>query len=233
MAARLAPFGIAGEAAVLVLAVEDPEALEGELERLLAELGVRALVATVATARRRLLCAVLDRGERGRRARRGGSGATRGSRAERARGRSAAALPSRRCDGASTRPAARSRSARSPTAPRRPWPRPEDLGAYRLLLSLQDDDGLRQYCEDVLRPIEQRPRRQRRGAAALAGGLPRAQRQLGGGGAGAVLPSPHAALPDGADRGADRAAARPGREPDRVLARAARARAARRAGRWR
>jgi purine catabolism regulator len=30
----------------------------------------------------------------------------------------------------------------------------EDLGAYRLLLSLQDDDGLRQYCEDVLRPIE-------------------------------------------------------------------------------
>ena len=25
---------------------------------------------------------------------------------------------------------------------------------YRLLLSLQDDDGLRQYCDDVLRPIE-------------------------------------------------------------------------------
>ena len=30
----------------------------------------------------------------------------------------------------------------------------DDLGAYRLLLSLQDDDGLRQYCDDVLRPIE-------------------------------------------------------------------------------
>ena len=30
----------------------------------------------------------------------------------------------------------------------------DDLGAYRLLLSLQEDDGLRQYCEDVLSPIE-------------------------------------------------------------------------------
>jgi purine catabolism regulator len=30
----------------------------------------------------------------------------------------------------------------------------DDLGAYRLLLSLQDDDGLRQYCDDVLTPIE-------------------------------------------------------------------------------
>ena len=30
----------------------------------------------------------------------------------------------------------------------------DDLGAYRLLLSLQEDDGLRQYCDDVLSPIE-------------------------------------------------------------------------------
>jgi purine catabolism regulator len=30
----------------------------------------------------------------------------------------------------------------------------DDLGAYRLLLSLQEDDGLRQYCDDVLGPIE-------------------------------------------------------------------------------
>ena len=58
-ALRLAPFGISGAAAVLVLAVEDPEACEDELARILGELGAAALVATVPTARRPLLCAVL------------------------------------------------------------------------------------------------------------------------------------------------------------------------------
>jgi len=44
---------------VLLLAVEQPEALEAELGRILGELGAKALVATVPTSRRRLLCAVL------------------------------------------------------------------------------------------------------------------------------------------------------------------------------
>jgi PucR family transcriptional regulator, purine catabolism regulatory protein len=150
---RLAPFEIAGEAAVLVLAVDDPEALEGELERILRDLGVAALVATVATARRRLLCAVL-------------SGAAQPLEL------AAAARAQLVADGHVVR------AAISNTAPVRALRRSfhearcaleigalangsapavatgEDLGAYRLLLSLQDDDGLRQYCEDVLSPIE-------------------------------------------------------------------------------
>src|ERR1019366_1843125 len=47
VAARLAPFEISGMAAVLVLAVEDPETLEDELARILSDLGAKALVATV------------------------------------------------------------------------------------------------------------------------------------------------------------------------------------------
>src|SRR5205823_3974996 len=85
---RLAPFGIEGEASVLVFSVDDPSALESTLELALAE----ARCALEATA--------LDNGE----------------------------AP----DVAS-------------------W---QDLGAFTLLLSLQDDEALRLYCESVLGPIE-------------------------------------------------------------------------------
>ena len=71
-----------------------------------------------------------------------------------------------------------------------------DLGAFQLLLSLQDDDALRLYCDSVLGPIENGERRVRRRAAALARGVHRAERPVGAGGARAVLPPPHAALPD-------------------------------------
>ena len=153
VAVRLAPFDISGDAAVLVLAVEDPEALEDELARILGELGAIALVATVTTARRRLLCAVLAGGE---------------DPIELA----AAARDLLAADGRTVR-AAISHSA-PVQALRRSFHEArcalevgalangsasavasaDDLGAYRLLLSLQDDDGLRQYCEDVLSPIE-------------------------------------------------------------------------------
>jgi PucR family transcriptional regulator, purine catabolism regulatory protein len=155
VAARLAPFEIAGDAAVLVLAAEATDGLEAELERILAELGVRALVATVATTRRRLLCAVLVAPSE---AAAETAASVREALAERARCSVRAAI---------------SRSAPIETL-RRSFHEarcalevgalangggpavasPDDLGAYRLLLSLQDDDGLRQYCEDVLRPIE-------------------------------------------------------------------------------
>ena len=103
VAARLAPVrDRRATAAVLVLAVEDPDALEGELEQILAELGAHALVATVATARRRLLCAVLagadgaaarsPRGARERLARRRAQRA-RGDQPQRAGRGAAAQLP--------------------------------------------------------------------------------------------------------------------------------------------
>ena len=152
-AVRLAPFGISGEAAVLVLGVEQPQALEGELSRILGELGVSALVATVATARRSLLCAVLSgapdplalaatarellAGER---------------RTVRAAVSNSAPLEALRRSFHEARCAlevgslANGSSAAVACA--------DDLGAYRLLLSLQEDDGLRQYCDDVLGPIE-------------------------------------------------------------------------------
>ena len=80
-----------------------------------------------------------------------------------------------------------------------------DLGAFQFLLSVQDDEALRLYCDSVLGPDRERRGRVRRRAAALAGGVPRAQRPVGEGGARALLPPAHAALPDPAHRAAHRA----------------------------
>ena len=151
--ARLAPFEIRGDAVVLVFAVDDPDALEPELEEILTELGVRALVAAVPTARRRLLCAVL-------------SGVAdppalaatvrellaAGGRVVRAAVSRTAPVSFLRRSFHEARCALEVRALVNGDAP--VVASPDDLGAYRLLLSLQDDDGLRQYCEDVLRPIE-------------------------------------------------------------------------------
>ena len=70
---------------------------------------------------------------------------------------------------------------------------------------LQDDDALRLYSRQRARAARGRRRRVRRRAAALARGVHRAERPVGEGRAPALLPPPHAALPDQADRGADRA----------------------------
>ena len=100
---------------------------------------------------------------RGRgRARRHGPG---GARRPRARGdrewtapgcapRRRARRPSARCGAPSTRRAARSRPPRSRTASSPPVASYRDLGAFQLLLSLQDDDALRLYCDSVLGPLE-------------------------------------------------------------------------------
>ena len=150
---RLAPFEIVDEAAVLVLAVDDPDSLEGELARVLGDLTTSSLVATVTTARRRLLCAVL-------------SGvadplalaalvrerlATDG-RTVRAAVSHVAPVAALRRSFHEARCALEVGALANGSAP--VIASPEDLGAYRLLLSLQEDDGLRQYCEDVLSPIE-------------------------------------------------------------------------------
>ena len=197
--ARLAPSRFAATRPCCCSPSEDPDALEDELERILGELGVARARRDRRRPRAAACCARCSPGPRA-------PSTSPPPHASCCPGacapRSAARRRSPPCGEASTRRAAHSRSARSPTASAPAVASPDDLGAYRLLLSLQDDDGLRQYCDDVLRTDERRPRRQRRGAAALARGVPRAQRQLGGRSAGTVLPPAHPALPDVAGRGA-------------------------------
>jgi PucR family transcriptional regulator, purine catabolism regulatory protein len=154
LAMRLRPFGIGHSAAVLVFAGQDaapaPQA-EGELDRFLADAGVGALVAT----RDRLLCAVVD-------AREGVEPVALATRARDALGsddgslRAAASRPApvgslrrtfheARC---AFEAAALSNGSSPAVASYR------DLGAFQLLLSLQDDDALRLYCDSVLGPLE-------------------------------------------------------------------------------
>ena len=80
-----------------------------------------------------------------------------------------------------------------------------DLGSFQLLLSLQEDDALKLFCDSILGPIE--------GGERAYGGAPD------------PVPPPHAALQDAQGRGADgpRPVERP--RPHRVLARPARPRA--------
>ena len=140
---------------VLVFSVDDPSAAEAALEAALAEAGCPAVVAPHASRRARAAL----RGDRRLRA------------ATRSRSRAAArrALAGRRggVRAAASRPA-------SPEALRRSFHEArcaleataldngeapdvaswQDLGAFTLLLSLQDDEALRLYCESVLGPIE-------------------------------------------------------------------------------
>jgi len=163
LSTRLEPFGVRADAAVLVFAADgDPPAppLEGELDRFLSDAGVGALVAT----REQLLCAVVDCRD----------GATPGALAERARealaaagGRHGASAQAARLRAAVSRPAPVAALRRSfhearcaleaaglanGTVPRVASYR--DLGAFQLLLSLQDDEALRLYCDSVLGPLE-------------------------------------------------------------------------------
>jgi PucR family transcriptional regulator, purine catabolism regulatory protein len=149
--ARLRPFGIGEQMAVLAFRLTDASAAAALLERILEREQVHALVAI----RAGLLCAVIDPG---------------GLDPVELAGRIRAEL-SARCGEVG---AAASRSA--PTHALRlgfhearcaleavrllNGGAPEvasyrDLGAFQLLLSLQDDDALISYCRNVLGPIEQ------------------------------------------------------------------------------
>ena len=60
------------------------------------------------------------------------------------------------CAAPSTRPAARSRRGRWPsTGPAPGLATYRDLGSFQLLLSLQDDEALRLFCDSILAPIEE------------------------------------------------------------------------------
>ena len=97
----------------------------------------------------------------------------------------------------------------------------EDLGAFQLLLSLQDDDALSSYCRSVLGPVEQ-------GEGDYGDELVRSldvfiehNGHWEKAASRAVLPPPHAALPHPPRRAAHRARLLQRARPDRVLAGAA------------
>jgi purine catabolism regulator len=182
--ARLRPFGIGEQAAVLAFSLRDPDAAAPLLERALARADVRGLVAT----RAGLLCAVIDatgmtemtaaagaKGTSGASNANGtagaastaGAGATNpievarnartvlaGEAGEvRAAASRAAATHSLRLSFHEARCALEAVRLQNGDAPEVASYR--DLGAFQLLLSLQDDDALISYCRGVLGPVEQ------------------------------------------------------------------------------
>jgi purine catabolism regulator len=165
---RLRPFGVGANAAVLVFAGRERAAVvregvglahtgatvsaaEADLDRFLADSGVGALVAS----RDRLLCAVVD-------ARDGVDPVGLAGRAREALGadhgelRAAASRPapvgSLRRSFHEARCALEAASLANGHSP--PVASYRDLGAFQLLLSLQDDEALRLYCDSVLGPLE-------------------------------------------------------------------------------
>ena len=151
---RLAPFGIVGDSSVLVFSIEDPSAAEAALEAALARIGCAALVAPHASLGRELLCAVIDASEHDPL-----EVAASARRALAARGSTVRAAASRPAPSDSLRHSFHeARCALEATAlddgeapDVASW---QDLGAFTLLLSLQDEEALRLYCESVLGPIE-------------------------------------------------------------------------------
>jgi len=152
--ARLRPFGIGEHAAVLAFAVREPGAAAPTLEQLLERLEVHALVAT----RGGLLCAVIDCEpadaerplELARRIR--GELAVRVGEVRAAASRPAATHLLRRSfhEARCALEAVRLANGSAPEVASY-----RDLGAFQLLLSLQDDDALASYCRSVLGPVQE------------------------------------------------------------------------------
>jgi len=148
--ARLRPFGIGEQVAVLAFTAADPSAAAAAVERILQRERVPSLVAI----RAGLVCAVVDVGAgqplvlarkvRGELAARFGEVRAAASRA--------AATHSLRMSFHEARCALEAVRLRNGDAPE--VASYEDLGAFQLLLSLQDEDALSSYCRSVLEPIE-------------------------------------------------------------------------------
>jgi DNA-binding PucR family transcriptional regulator len=148
--ARLRPFGIGDQIAVLAFRTPEPNVAAAVVERALQAERVPGLVAV----RAGLLCAVVDAGEGepielARKIRR-----ELGSRfgEVHAAASRVAATHSLRMSFHEARCALEAVRLRNGDAPE--VASYEDLGAFQLLLSLQDDDALLSYCRSVLGPIE-------------------------------------------------------------------------------
>jgi purine catabolism regulator len=151
---RLEPFGIGDEAAVLVFALEGPATAAAELERALAAEDCPAVVAPYSAGNRELLCAVVNASDADP-----VEVATEARRALAAEHGNVRAAASRPADPESLRHAFHeARCALEATAFENgvapevaSW---RDLGAFTLLLSIQDDEALALYCDSVLGPIQ-------------------------------------------------------------------------------
>ncbi len=165
---RLRPFGIGESAAVLAFAMRDPGTAASALEAMLERAGTHSLVAL----RNGLLCAVIDCPNNTHLDHPAGTGDLSGASGEdpvELAGRMRRELASRfgEVRASASRPAPTHNLRRSfhearcaleavrlsnGTAPE--VASHKDLGAFQLLLSLQDDDALASYCQSVLGPIE-------------------------------------------------------------------------------
>jgi purine catabolism regulator len=158
--ARLRPFGIGDQVAVLAFRPPDASAAAAPLERILEREQVHSLVAI----RAGLLCAVVDASGTERQGGARGLDATELARRIRREladrfgdVRAAASRPapthSLRLSFHEARCALEALSMDDGLAPE--VATYKDLGAFQLLLSLQDDDALISYCRGVLGPVEQ------------------------------------------------------------------------------
>jgi purine catabolism regulator len=152
---RLEPFGIGEGAGVLVFTVDNPVAAAATLEAALAAEGCAAVVASHEIGGRELLCAVVDAADHDPIA--VAAKARQVLIAERGAVRAAAGRTgppaSLRHSFHEARCALEATAFANGSAPEvASW---RDLGAFTLLLSIQDDDALGLYCDSVLGPIEQ------------------------------------------------------------------------------
>jgi purine catabolism regulator len=151
---RLRPFGVGSTAAVIVFTSDDEEHLPtaADLDRFLVDAGVPALVAP----RERFLCAVVDArdgfdavvlAEQACEALDGGAGMLRAGASR------SAPVGALRNSFHEARCALEAGALANGSAGRVASYR--DLGAFQLILSLQDDEALRLYCDSVLGPLEE------------------------------------------------------------------------------
>ncbi len=149
--ARLRPFGIGERLAVLAFALAEPSLAAATAERSLERERVHGLVAI----RAGLLCAVIDPGERApvelaRKLRDELAGRFGEVRAAASRPAATHSLRMAFHEARCALEAVRLRNGKAPEVASH-----SDLGAFQLLLSLQDDDALSSYCRNVLGPLEQ------------------------------------------------------------------------------